>query len=158
MTPREIQIVRTIIKTGAAVCVMIVFFYSLRIAWLVVAMPDCMFPKTVKEVHGLQGLDFNVTMSDCLFIGSSWEINVNASEGGNLNKAIIFVYEPEFPPPEYAPTTPEFHISGSGVITISVMSVSSIDLQLDEWNGHRIAYKIGHIEYPASLRQETTHQ
>lgn len=157
MIPQRIQI-NKIVKLGAAALIAIAFFYLLRFAWLVAAMPDCMFPKTVKQEHGLSGLDFYVTLSDCSFIGSSWEITVSVSDGKRLNKADIFVYEPEFLAPEYAPTIPEFYVSSEGVITISVRAVSSIDLQMSEWNGRRIVYEIGHIKYPAPLRQESTRQ
>jgi hypothetical protein len=121
-------------------------------------MPGRMFRKTVKEKRGLQGLDFDVTMFDCWFIGSSWEISVSASEGGSLNKTNIFVCEHEFLPPEYAPTNPEFRVLSGGVITISINAVLSIDLQTNDWNGHRIIYEIWHIKYPAPFHWGSTRQ
>jgi hypothetical protein len=59
----------------------------------------------------------------------------------------IFTIVPNFPQPSYAPAPIAVEVANTGDIIFSVPTVSQVIAQYSEWEGHKIHYRIGHIDY-----------
>jgi hypothetical protein len=59
----------------------------------------------------------------------------------------VFYLNPVFPYPDYEPAPITFDVTENGDIIISVPRVAEAFGQKAEWEGHKIHYRIGRIDY-----------
>jgi hypothetical protein len=105
-------------------------------------------------ISNLEGMEFKTIYTNCDTLAKDEEISVYVSKSATsreslftrwLNrKTLIFSYDPG----RYDNPLPSIQATGNDRILITVLRVSSINLQNRKWRNVSINYDIGHIDYP----------
>lgn len=96
--------------------------------------------KTMKDMPGIAGLDFSITMESCDFVFHEVWTSVLVSRVGTTKKTVLLQYEPYFGLEDSV--LPTVLVSDGGEITVSARQVRGIIVQEAEWERMPVVYRI----------------
>lgn len=115
----------------------------IAIALVVILAPASCSTESKRQIHGLGGLDFEISATDCDGFGGSYALSVLVAKAGAGDKTLLFKYSPDYRVP-----LPEIAVDRqNATIRISVPEIESIYSRSDRWRDMEIKYDIGAIHY-----------
>jgi hypothetical protein len=124
--------------------------WSIHSFWALGANLACS-PYYQKSIFDPTGIFFNFSETDCDTLAKEAYAEIFVSSTRSGHKTLVFKYDPE------DRIYPSIHVTSGHEIEISIEKVSSIFYQARFWNGMKIRYKIGKIQYPMN-RQSPSEQ